>query len=161
AKRQRPRYCHVPRPRCPRRPRPLPGRSPVPPSVPSGKPRRLQRRPPVAGGGRRPPPPAGPAPPPPPPPTPRGPPPPPGAPPPPRWGTAGGVGFGPGVSRAGGGQTWGGPAGRLWALPRWRPGGAAFRERPSAARLEAACAALARLHAAWADAAPAAGPCPA
>jgi homoserine kinase type II len=40
-------------------------------------------------------------------------------------------------------------AGRLWELTEWLPGWADFHDRPSAARLEAACAALAELHTVW------------
>lgn len=38
---------------------------------------------------------------------------------------------------------------RLWELAAWMPGIADFHARPSVARLEAACAALARLHLVW------------
>jgi Ser/Thr protein kinase RdoA (MazF antagonist) len=51
-------------------------------------------------------------------------------------------------------------ADRLWEVTTWMPGRADFRERPSRARLEAACAALAQLHLAWAGASVGAGPCP-
>src|SRR5689334_378556 len=37
-------------------------------------------------------------------------------------------------------------AGRLWELSAWLPGRADYHERPSLARLEAACTALAQLH---------------
>jgi Ser/Thr protein kinase RdoA (MazF antagonist) len=50
-------------------------------------------------------------------------------------------------------------AGRLWELTAWMPGRADFRERPTVPRLEAACLALARLHAAWAHHHPCQGPC--
>lgn len=40
-------------------------------------------------------------------------------------------------------------AGRLWELTEWLPGRADFHEHPSPVRLEAACAALARLHRVW------------
>lgn len=40
-------------------------------------------------------------------------------------------------------------AGRLWELTDWLPGRADFHQQPSAARLEAACTALAQLHAVW------------
>jgi homoserine kinase type II len=41
-------------------------------------------------------------------------------------------------------------AGRLWDLTTWMPGRADFHDRPSAARMGAACTALARLHQVWA-----------
>jgi len=50
-------------------------------------------------------------------------------------------------------------AGRLWDLTEWLPGSA--DDRPTDARLAAACTALARLHQAWAPTAVAAAPCPA
>jgi Ser/Thr protein kinase RdoA (MazF antagonist) len=40
-------------------------------------------------------------------------------------------------------------AGRCWELQEWMPGRADFHEHPSAARLENACIALARLHDQW------------
>jgi homoserine kinase type II len=40
-------------------------------------------------------------------------------------------------------------AGRLWELTEWQPGCADYHEYPSAARLEAACTALAQLHNVW------------
>jgi Ser/Thr protein kinase RdoA (MazF antagonist) len=40
--------------------------------------------------------------------------------------------------------------GRLWELVTWMPGKADFLQRPSEARLTAACTALAELHRAWA-----------
>jgi len=52
-------------------------------------------------------------------------------------------------------------AGRVWDLSTWRPGDADFHHRPTVARLEAACAALAQLHAAWTPAVSRRGPCPA
>lgn len=39
--------------------------------------------------------------------------------------------------------------GRLWELTEWLPGRADCHERPTPARLEAACIALAQLHAVW------------
>jgi homoserine kinase type II len=51
--------------------------------------------------------------------------------------------------------------GRLWELTEWLPGFADFHERPSAARLETACTALARLHGVWRDSSSAAAVCPA
>ncbi len=50
--------------------------------------------------------------------------------------------------------------GRLWDVSTWLPGAADFHEHPSAARLSAAGAALARLHNAWQNLAPRTGPCP-
>ena len=49
--------------------------------------------------------------------------------------------------------------GRLWELSSWMPGRADFHERPSRARLEACCRALARVHCAWADRGVNAAPC--
>jgi Ser/Thr protein kinase RdoA (MazF antagonist) len=40
-------------------------------------------------------------------------------------------------------------AGRCWDLTTWLSGRADFHDRPTAARMEAACTALARLHHAW------------
>jgi Ser/Thr protein kinase RdoA (MazF antagonist) len=40
-------------------------------------------------------------------------------------------------------------AGRLWELQEWLPGEADYHRRPSPAKLRAACAALAQLHACW------------
>ena len=50
--------------------------------------------------------------------------------------------------------------GRLWDCSTWLPGAADFHAHPSAARLAAAGAALARLHVAWQDQSPRNGPCP-
>ena len=53
-------------------------------------------------------------------------------------------------------------SGRLWELQEWLPGEASYHRRPSLAKLQGACAALARLHACWASAgAFEAGVCPA
>lgn len=52
-------------------------------------------------------------------------------------------------------------AGRVWDLTRWMPGTADFRANPTPARLGNACAALARLHRAWAPRGPGFAPCPA
>jgi Ser/Thr protein kinase RdoA (MazF antagonist) len=71
-----------------------------------------------------------------------------------------GLAFVPAVVPAGG-TTFRAHAGRLWELTAWLPGRADFHEHPAPARLRAACVALARLHQAWADLFPAAGPCPA
>jgi homoserine kinase type II len=59
------------------------------------------------------------------------------------------------------GRSWVEHAGRLWEVTAWMPGEADFHRQPSRERLRAACVALARLHACWAEASPAAGPCPA
>src|SRR5262245_32875758 len=61
-----------------------------------------------------------------------------------------GLEFVPAVVHLPTGQSWVSHAGRLWDLTAWMPGRANFRDRPGAARLEAACAALARLHLSWA-----------
>src|SRR5262249_46375369 len=66
-----------------------------------------------------------------------------------------GLSFVPAVSDAAGGATAVAHAGRLWDLTEWLPGRADFHEHPTAARLEAACSALARLHNAWEGAMPA------
>jgi Ser/Thr protein kinase RdoA (MazF antagonist) len=73
---------------------------------------------------------------------------------------AAGLAFVPAVLRAGA-ATVVAHAGRLWELTDWLPGDADFHEHPHPARLRAACAALARLHHAWADRYPARGTCPA
>lgn len=52
-------------------------------------------------------------------------------------------------------------AGRLWDLTEWLPGRADFHERPSVTRLEAACTALAQLHAVWRNLPNTATGCPA
>jgi Ser/Thr protein kinase RdoA (MazF antagonist) len=52
-------------------------------------------------------------------------------------------------------------AGRLWELTAWMPGAANFHDGPTAAKLRAACAAVAHLHHVWAHVEPLAGPCPA
>jgi Ser/Thr protein kinase RdoA (MazF antagonist) len=51
--------------------------------------------------------------------------------------------------------------GRLWDLTTWMPGRADFHAKPTAGRLEAACTALAELHAVWAGAASQTAACPA
>jgi homoserine kinase type II len=56
--------------------------------------------------------------------------------------------------------SWAEEAGRLWDLSSWMPGVANFHERPTGLRLEAACTALARVHAVWARHAPRQGTCP-
>jgi Ser/Thr protein kinase RdoA (MazF antagonist) len=72
-----------------------------------------------------------------------------------------GLEFVPAVLRTGSGETCVEHAGRLWDLTAWLPGRADFHARPTPRRLEAACAALARLHAVWARAEARTGPCPA
>jgi homoserine kinase type II len=73
-----------------------------------------------------------------------------------------GLAFVPGVLPAADGQTFVACAGRLWELAEWLPGRADFHQRPTSARLAAACRALARLHAAWERSpAPVVGPIPA
>lgn len=52
-------------------------------------------------------------------------------------------------------------AGHVWDLVQWMPGRADFHERPSRARLGAACQALAGLHRAWTTLSRQRGPCPA
>ncbi|MBI3407816.1 MAG: phosphotransferase [Planctomycetes bacterium] len=49
----------------------------------------------------------------------------------------------------------------IWELTTWRPGKSDFREKPTSARLKAACVALAQLHLAWDKMNPSHGPCPA
>jgi Ser/Thr protein kinase RdoA (MazF antagonist) len=48
-------------------------------------------------------------------------------------------------------ESWVAHAGRLWDVSHWRPGRADFHANPTPQRLTAACQALARLHAVWAD----------
>jgi homoserine kinase type II len=56
--------------------------------------------------------------------------------------------------------SWVEKAGRLWELTTWMPGQADFHQRPTVPRLEAACRALALVHAAWAQHGPCRAPCP-
>jgi homoserine kinase type II len=49
---------------------------------------------------------------------------------------------------------------RVWDLTRWMPGTADYHAHPTPARLANACAALARLHRAWAPPTQAFAPCP-
>lgn len=72
-----------------------------------------------------------------------------------------GLAFVPDVLSTSGGSTWFPLAGRLWEATRWLPGRADFRDRPTPERMEAACAALALLHQAWASVRPEREPCPA
>lgn len=72
-----------------------------------------------------------------------------------------GLPFVPAVLGNGGGTSWVEACGRLWDLTTWMPGRADFHANPSRARLENACAALARLHESWARVDPSMGPCPA
>jgi homoserine kinase type II len=60
-----------------------------------------------------------------------------------------GLPFVPAVLAAQAGATVVEYAGRLWELSEWLPGRADYHERPSLARLEAACSALAQLHLVW------------
>ncbi len=76
-----------------------------------------------------------------------------------RGARAAGLSLVPAVLPTSAGLTWLAHAGRLWELTEWLPGRANYHGRPSAARLEAACVALARLHAAWCTR-PTTGPCP-
>lgn len=55
----------------------------------------------------------------------------------------------PRVMPASNGETFLAATGRLWDLTTWMPGVSDFSQKPSAARLEAACTALALLHQAW------------
>ena len=72
-----------------------------------------------------------------------------------------GLEFVPAVHVAWDGDTVVEAAGRAWELTHWLPGRASFAEQPSAARLEAACEALAQLHRAWEAFVAPAEPCPA
>jgi Ser/Thr protein kinase RdoA (MazF antagonist) len=72
-----------------------------------------------------------------------------------------GLSFVPGVLRHRQRRTWTEHAGRLWELTTWMPGQADFPTRPTRPRLEAACTALARLHAVWARGAAGVAACPA
>src|SRR5207248_3138177 len=73
-----------------------------------------------------------------------------------------GLSFVPAVFAAGDGSTAVEYAGRLWDLTEWLPGRADFHDNPTPARLEAACSAVARLHASWEGVIPAApAVCPA
>jgi Ser/Thr protein kinase RdoA (MazF antagonist) len=63
---------------------------------------------------------------------------------------AAGLSYVPVVFPTRGGPTWVEYAGRLWEVTAWMPGRADFRQRPTSARLRAACTALARLHQVWA-----------
>ncbi|MDB5306517.1 MAG: hypothetical protein JWO38_719 [Gemmataceae bacterium] len=68
--------------------------------------------------------------------------------------------FVPAVLPARGGSTVVAEAGRVWDLTSWMPGFADFHTHPTPARLANACAALARIHRAWAPRPPASAPCP-
>lgn len=72
-----------------------------------------------------------------------------------------GLEFVPAVTAAEDGRTWVEHAGRLWEVTTWMPGQADLYERPTTARIEAACTALAQLHHAWRDFPSPVGPCPA
>ena len=71
-----------------------------------------------------------------------------------------GIDFVPRVLPASGGSTVVVSDGRPWDCSMWLPGVADFHEHPSAARLRAAGAALARLHNAWQNQQPRTGPAP-
>jgi homoserine kinase type II len=73
---------------------------------------------------------------------------------------AAGLAFVPAVLPAGA-ATFVAHAGRLWELTDWLPGRADFHQYSHPARLRDACAALARLHHAWAGCFPDRGTCPA
>jgi Ser/Thr protein kinase RdoA (MazF antagonist) len=72
-----------------------------------------------------------------------------------------GLAFVPGVHPTLDATTWVEHAGRLWDLTTWMSGRADFHDRPTPARLAAACQALASLHAAWSNEAARRGSCPA
>lgn len=72
-----------------------------------------------------------------------------------------GLSFVPPLLTTRSGATWVKHAGRLWELTAWMPGQADFRTRPTPARLEAACSALALVHASWLSDAVPASACPA
>lgn len=72
-----------------------------------------------------------------------------------------GLTFVPCVLQTRSGATWVNHVGRLWEITAWMPGQADFHARPTLPRLEAACAALALLHAVWGKDAVTVGPCPA
>lgn len=72
-----------------------------------------------------------------------------------------GLPFVPMVLAATSGATWIEHLGRYWEVMTWMPGVADFHTRPTRARLQAACAALALLHAVWAKEPVAPGRCPA
>jgi Ser/Thr protein kinase RdoA (MazF antagonist) len=76
-------------------------------------------------------------------------------------GRTAGLEFVPTVLRTSAGRTHVEQASRLWDLTTWMPGRADFHERPTSARLEGACLALARLHAVWARTPCPPAPCPA
>jgi Ser/Thr protein kinase RdoA (MazF antagonist) len=65
-----------------------------------------------------------------------------------------GLAFVPAVVPALSGATVVEHAGRAWDVTAWMPGAADYRAAPSAAKLAAACAALAALHRAWAPPSP-------
>jgi homoserine kinase type II len=60
-----------------------------------------------------------------------------------------GLRFVPAVARTSDGHTIVEHGGRLWDLCQWMPGRAGFRDRPTTARVEAACTAVAQLHGVW------------
>jgi homoserine kinase type II len=74
------------------------------------------------------------------------------------WARRAGLAYVPAVERTADGQTWVQHEGRLWEVTTWMPGRADFHARPTAARLQAACQAVAQVHQAWAASA-SVGPC--
>jgi Ser/Thr protein kinase RdoA (MazF antagonist) len=72
-----------------------------------------------------------------------------------------GLEFVPALLRTHAGATWVEASGRVWEITTWLPGRADFHERPTPRRLEAACLALARLHAVWRGGMQHMGACPA
>jgi homoserine kinase type II len=66
----------------------------------------------------------------------------------------------PALLTASHGSTWVQHAGLLWDLTTWMPGQADFCHVRSISKVEAASAAVAQIHRAWANVAPAVGPCP-
>lgn len=78
-----------------------------------------------------------------------------------RHGREAGLAFVPELRNATGESSYAEAAGRCWDLTTWLPGRADFRERSTAARIEAACKALAQLHRAWRPARATRAVCPA
>lgn len=77
-----------------------------------------------------------------------------------RKGREAGLEFVPAVLNTRTGARWVERASRLWDVTTWMRGRADFLTCPTPARLEAACAALARLHGAWSEAGATVGSCP-
>lgn len=72
-----------------------------------------------------------------------------------------GLSFVPDVMAARDGSTWLSEAGCLWDLTTWMPGQPDSHSWPTAARVAAACTALARIHVTWSGIDASQGPCPA